>query len=209
MKRILFQGDSITDIRRALDNDMLMGMGYATMVGGELALKNPSKFEFVNRGIAGNRVVDIYARIKKDIINLKPDVMSILIGINDVWHEIGEKNGVDADKYFKIYSMLIEEVKAALPDIKILILEPFVLKGEATEGNWEVFKTETGKRREMAKRVAEKYDLKFVSLQEKFDEVEKLAPAAQWVLDGVHPTYAGHCLIKEEWIKAFYELWEE
>ena len=83
--RILFQGDSITDVGRTRDNnDIAMGSGYPLLVKGALGLDNPGKMEFINRGISGNRIVDVYARIKRDIINLKPDVMSILIGVNDV-----------------------------------------------------------------------------------------------------------------------------
>jgi lysophospholipase L1-like esterase len=152
-------------------------------------------------------VVDLYARIKSDIINLKPDVMSILIGVNDVWHELGDNpNGVDADKFFKIYCMLIEEVKAALPDIKIMILEPFVLKACSTEANWEYFDTETKKRAEMAKRVAEKYGLKFIPLQEGFDKLATLAENNYWIGDGVHPTPKGHAFIKSKWLEAFNEI---
>ena len=135
-----------------------------------------------------------------------PFVMSILIGINDVWHEVGHKNGVSAEKFFKIYSMLIEEIQEALPEIKIMILEPFVLKASATEEEWEVFKSETLKRGQMAKKIAETYNLKYIPLQDKFNEAEKLAPAEYWLADGVHPTYSGHELIKREWIKAYKEL---
>lgn len=206
MKRILFQGDSITDADRSRENENHLGIGYPRLVSAELGFENPGEYEFFNRGISGNRVVDLYARIKVDLINLKPDIMSILIGINDVWHEVGAHNGVDAEKYFKVYSMLIEEVKEALPDIKIMILEPFVLNAFATDENWEYFTTETQKRREMAKKIAEKYNLKYVTLQDKFDEAVKSAPADYWLGDGVHPTYAGHELIKREWIKAFKEL---
>ena len=206
MKRILFQGDSITDASRSREDDKHLGIGYPRFVSGELALDNPGEYEFFNRGISGNRIVDIYARIKKDLINLKPDVMSILIGINDVWHEVGEQNGVDAEKFFNVYSLIIEEVKAALPNIKIMIMEPFVLKARATEENWDYFETETAKRQEMAKKIAEKYNLKYIPLQDKFNEAAKLAPNDYWLGDGVHPTYAGHELIKREWIKAFKEL---
>ncbi|MEE1046805.1 MAG: SGNH/GDSL hydrolase family protein [Clostridia bacterium] len=206
MKRILFQGDSITDAGRSREDDKHLGIGYPRFVSGELALDNPGEYEFFNRGISGNRIVDIYARIKKDLINLKPDVMSILIGINDVWHEVGEQNGVDAEKFFNVYSLIIEEVKAALPNIKIMIMEPFVLKARATEENWDYFETETAKRQEMAKKIAEKYNLKYIPLQDKFNEAAKLAPNDYWLGDGVHPTYAGHELIKREWIKAFKEL---
>ena len=206
MKRILFQGDSITDASRSREDDKHLGIGYPRFVSGELALDNPGEYEFFNRGIGGNRIVDIYARIKKDLINLKPDVMSILIGINDVWHEVGEQNGVDAEKFFNVYSLIIEEVKSALPNIKIMIMEPFVLKARATEENWDYFETETAKRQEMAKKIAEKYNLKYIPLQDKFNEAAKLAPNDYWLGDGVHPTYAGHELIKREWIKAFKEL---
>lgn len=206
MKTILFQGDSITDAGRSREDEKHLGRGYPCLVSAELGFEEPGAYRFINRGIGGNRVVDLYARIKADIINLNPDVMSILIGINDVWHEVEKQNGVDAEKYFRVYSMLIEEVKEALPDIKIMILEPFVLKASATEQNWEYFKTETQKRREMAEKIAEKYHLKYIPLQEKFDEAETFASADYWLSDGVHPTYSGHELIKREWLKVYREL---
>lgn len=206
MKTILFQGDSITDAGRSRENDDNFGVGYATLVKGELGYEYPNQYVFYNRGISGNRVVDLYARIKADIINLKPDVMSILIGVNDVWHECKRQNGVDAEKYFKIYSMLIEEIKEELPDIKIMILEPFVLRESKTEEYWEEFQTEVSKRAAKAKEIAEKYNLPFISLQDKFDEAAKSAPNNYWLFDGVHPTTAGHELIKREWIKAYEQI---
>lgn len=212
MQTILFQGDSITDSGRSRENDANTGIGYPTLVKGELGFSYPNQYIIYNRGISGNRVVDLYARIKKDIINLKPDIMSILIGVNDVWHEFSSQNGVDADKYFKVYSMLIEEIKEALPDVKIMIMEPFVLKASATEDTeecpdkWNLFSTEVKKRAAKAKELAEKYDLPFIALQDKFDEAAKLAPNHYWLADGVHPTTAGHEIIKREWIKSFNEL---
>ena len=205
MITILFQGDSITDVGRSREDDINIGGGYPSLVRAALSCDYPNQFEIYNRGISGNRVVDLYVRIKSDIINLKPDVMSILIGVNDVWHELEVQNGVDADKYFKIYSMLIEEVKEALPDIKIMIMEPFVLKASATEPQWDVFYSEVRKRAEKAKEIAEKYGLTFIPLQDKFDEAAKLAPNDYWLADGVHPTTAGHELIKREWI-TYYEI---
>lgn len=99
MKKILFQGDSITDAGRSREDLTNLGKGYPLFVAGALGMDEPGEYEFVNRGISGNRIVDIYARIKMDIINLKPDVMSLLIGVNDVWHEVSSQNGVDGDKY--------------------------------------------------------------------------------------------------------------
>ena len=207
MKKILFQGDSITDAGRDHAGEYHFGFGYATLVTAKLGNKYPGEYEFNNKGISGNRIVDIYARIKADIINLKPDYMSLLIGINDVWHEVGNKNGVNNKKFEKIYCMLIEEIKEVLPEIKIMILEPFVLKATATEENWEYFYKETKLRGETAKKVAEKYKLPFVSLQDKFDEaMKKYNDALYWTKDGVHPTAAGHQIIANEWEKAFEKL---
>lgn len=205
--KILFQGDSITDALRSRETDDYFGMGYALLVKAALGYENPGKYEFFNRGISGNRVTDVYCRIKEDIINLKPDVMSILIGVNDVWHELyATAKGVDADKYYKIYDMLIEEVKDALPDIKIIILEPFVLKGPETEENWEYFNTEVKKRAEYAKKIAEKYNLPFVELQNGFDKLCESAEPTYWLRDGVHPTPMGHEFIKNQWLEAFKNL---
>lgn len=205
--RILFQGDSITDAGRARDNDVNVGLGYPLLVKAALGLECPGEHEFINRGISGNRIVDVYARIKSDIINLKPDVMSLLIGVNDVWHETGEDpNGVDNEKFFKIYSMLIEEVREALPDLKIMIMEPFVLKAAATEEYWEYFSTEVPKRAAMAKKIAEKFNLPFIPLQAGLDALCEKAPASYWLEDGVHPSAMGHEYIKTQWIEAFKRL---
>ena len=205
--RILFQGDSITDADRSRQDNSRLGVGYPRLVEASLGLEEPNKHEFLNRGISGNRIVDLYARIKADIINLKPDLMSILIGVNDVWHELSENpNGVDADKFFKVYSMLIEEVLESLPNIKIMILEPFVLQGCSTVENWDYFSKEVPARAEMAKRIAKKYNLPFIPLQKGFDELSKKAPQEYWLGDGVHPTAKGHEFIKNEWLKAFKNI---
>ncbi len=215
MKTILFQGDSITDCRRArettfyngtYEDEFYKGMGYASFVSGRLGYEYPGEYKFINRGISGNRITDVYSRIKADIINLKPDYMSILIGINDVWHEVGHQNGVAADKFEKIYNMLIEEIKEELPNIKIMILEPFVLKGLVTEEHWDTFLSETEKRAQAAKRVAEKHNLVFVPLQEKFDEMVAKQSEPYWTREGVHPSAAGHELITRKWLEGFKEL---
>jgi lysophospholipase L1-like esterase len=203
---ILFQGDSITDCGRSRTDDADVGRGYPLMVKAELGYREAGAHTFYNRGISGNRIVDVYARIKADIINLKPDVMSILIGINDVWHEVSYQNGVDADKFYTIYTMLIKEIKAALPNIKIMILEPFVLPATATEENWQTFRTECDKRAEVAKRIAEEQGLAFIPLQAELDARLKDAPAEYWLRDGVHPTAFGHRLITEKWLEAYKSL---
>ena len=210
---VLFQGDSITDCARNREDITSTGVGYVHMVKGQLGCEYPEKYEFIYKGISGNRIVDVYARIKMDIINLKPDYMSLLIGVNGVWHELGGKhNGVSAEKFEKIYDMLLTEIFEALPDIKIMIMEPFVLEGSATTATeeeperWDYFRTEVPLRAAAAKRIAEKYGLPFVKLQDVFNEACKQAPASYWLRDGVHPTPMGHWLIKNEWMKGFHTL---
>lgn len=208
MKIFLFQGDSITDANRVDDNEDNFGLGYGypLMVSADLSKNRKDEFKFINRGVSGDRITDVYARIKEDIINLKPDYMSILIGVNDVAHELTMSCGVVTEKFEKIYGMLIEEIKEALPQIKIIIMEPFVLKGSATSELWEGYKAEVKSHADAAKRVAEKYKLCFVPLQEKFNEACADGNTRYWSVDGVHPTAAGHQIIKEELTKAILNI---
>ncbi len=210
MIKYLFQGDSITDANRVDEDEgigsCLFGYGYPILFASDVLRNNKGKYEFINRGISGNRIVDLYARIKCDIINLKPDVMSILIGVNDVWHELNEQNGVDTPKFEKVYSMLIEEIKEALPDIKIIILEPFVLYGEGSKRYYDDFRKGVEEKAAVAKRIADKYNLAFVPLMKQFDDAASDGDTTYWTTDGVHPTAAGHQLIKEELLKVFNSL---
>lgn len=210
MIKYLFQGDSITDANRVDEDEgigsCLFGYGYPILFASDVLRNNKGKYEFINRGISGNRIVDLYARIKCDIINLKPDVMSILIGVNDVWHELNEQNGVDTPKFEKVYSMLIEEIKEALPDIKIIILEPFVLYGEGSKRYYDDFRKGVEEKAAVAKRIADKYNLAFVPLMKQFDDAASDGDTTYWTTDGVHPTAAGHQLIKEELLKVFNTL---
>ena len=215
MKTILFQGDSITDSKRDRAEDFYPGSGYATMIAGQLGFDNPGEYQFINRGISGNRVSDLFARIKQDFINLKPDYLSILIGVNDVWHEIDSRNGLSEEKYERIYDLLISEILEELPDIRIMILEPFVLEGTATQATpaqpdrWITFRDEVPRRAAAARRIARKHHLVFVPLQECFDYFAATVPADQLLYDGVHPTPMGHELIKREWMKGFEKLHSE
>ena len=211
-KRILFQGDSITDWGRNREAFYDLGCGYCNLVKAALGADRPSEYEFINRGIGGNRVVDLYARIKADFINLKPDYASIYIGVNDAWHEIAAQNGVDTQKFEKIYSMLVEEVMAACPSVKLMIIAPFVLEGsstcntEAMPDRLARFQKDVAEKAAVCKHIAEKYGLPLIELQPAFDEACLKAPADYWALDGVHPTPCGHEIIKRLWIKTFKEM---
>ena len=200
--RFLFQGDSITDAGRGdYENPRATGNGYPRLLEADLTFEQ-KECEVLNCGISGNRVVDLFARWKKDCLNLKPDVLTILIGVNDVWHELGDHNGVRAEIFEQIYRLLLQETLKTLPDIKIILMGAYVIHGPATDGAWEVFDSEVRARRDITARLAEEFGLEFVDLQEAFDRALESAPGSHFSEDGVHPTAAGHKLIAETWKEA-------
>ena len=232
MKTILFQGDSITDCsryRKATDAKQetialwscgrpfkkvtAMGEGYPKLVSEELATKASGAYKFYNRGVGGDRIPDVYARIVKDIIKLKPDYMSLLVGVNDVWRNFdSDGTGTGTARFEKVYNILIEELKEELPELKMIIMGPFLLHGSAGDNRpdepdrFERFSAGVAELADITKKLAEKHGLKFVDLQAMFDEAVKTTPAIELTGDGVHPTLKGHELIKNEWLKAFDEI---
>ncbi len=215
MKTILFQGDSITDVERCRVNDEFVGSGYPVLVKSVLDYDYSGEYSFINRGVSGNRIVDLYARVKCDLINLNPNYVSILIGVNDVWHEIDYKNGFDTDNFEKIYSLLIENIKESLPDTKIMILEPFVLNyGSASSSSenpekWECFYSQVRGKAEASRRISEKYGAEFVELQSVMEKEAQKRGVSAISIDGVHPTTLGHRIIADEWIKCFNKIKNE
>ena len=204
IKTILFQGDSITDARR--DRECTngfgpdMGSGYAVLAAGKLLAENPGKsFRCINRGISGNRIVDLYARWKTDALNLKPDVISILVGVNDTWHEFAYQNGVDPERYETIYRMLLEWTRRELPEVKLVLCEPFCLLSEIVTAEWL---TEMKQRSRIVKKLASEFNAVFVPLQTLLEEAAAKAGDNLVILrDGVHPTLAGAQIIADQWLK--------
>lgn len=206
MMRILFQGDSITDAgrnRQARTGFNAYGCGYANFVAGQACLERPDAYEFIDRGVSGDRVVDLYARWRRDCVKLQPDLISILIGVNDVWHEFNNENGVPPARFEKVLRMLIAESREELPGVRFLLMEPFIIPGSATDEKYEEFLAEVKVRAEIVARVAAEENIPFVPLQSVFDEALTLAPASHWAIDGVHPSHAGHALIAKHWLDTF------
>ncbi len=203
---VLFQGDSITDCGRSRDGNPVnggLGGGYATFIAAALLAARPAdELKFLNRGISGNRVVDLAARIKSDTINLKPDVLSILIGVNDTWHEFGGQNGVAVPKFERVYREFLAEVREFLPKIRFVLCEPFVLNCGVVTKDWVA---EMDQRRTVTKKLAKEFGAVFVPFQSMFDAAVKEAPPAYWAGDGVHPTIAGHQRMTQAWLKAVGE----
>ena len=206
---ILFQGDSITDNGRSRDKENVpndqsqIGRGYALFTAATILANHPDKnLQIYNRGISGNKVFQLAERWDKDCLDLKPDYLSILIGVNDFWHtKTGGYEGT-IEVYESDYRKLIEETKKALPNIKIIICEPFIIHGgRALDETWE---PAFAPYRKAAKKLAKEFDLTFVPFQSVFNEALKKAPAAYWGEDGVHPSMAGAQLMAQAWIKAVF-----
>jgi lysophospholipase L1-like esterase len=203
---ILFQGDSITDAgrdrsRENTPNDVrALGSGYAFLAASQLLAEHPAaNLKIYNRGISGNKVFQLAERWDADCISLKPDVVSVLIGVNDIWHRLNGQYSGTVEVYEKDYLALLERTRKALPQVKLVICEPFVLRCGAVNDKWFPEFTEY---RAAARRVADSFNAVFVPFQSMFDEATRKAPANYWAADGVHPTVAGCHLMARIWLEA-------
>lgn len=205
--KILFLGDSITDMSRNRETEFFYnsyGFAYPLFVEGELSTKHPHQYEVLNKGISGNRVVDLYARIKIDCWNHTPDVISIFIGVNDVWHGLfeGIGNGVDIERFEKVYRMLIDDTRKVLPNAKFILVAPFFLEGSATNDRMDEF-INIYKYADVVRKIANDYGFPIVDLQAKFTSLAEKNGASYYLYDGVHPTIAASKIIADEWIEVF------
>ncbi len=203
---ILFQGDSITDAGREKTRELpnagsSFGGGYAFLAASAL-LKNMAVNEpqIYNRGISGNKVFQLAERWQKDCLDLKPDVLSILIGVNDYWHfRNGQYNG-NVETYENDFRKLLMQTKASLNNVQLVICQPFALPGtSAVDQSWvDPFSAYQAS----AAKIAEEFNATWVPFQKVFDEALKHAPATWWAPDGVHPSMAGAYLMAAAWMKA-------
>ena len=199
---IVFQGDSITDAGRnrqatGPNHQAGLGNGYPMLLAAALLADHPeARLNVYSRGISGNKVPDLAARWQDDAIALKPAVLSILIGVNDIWHKLaGRYDGTVAD-YEIGYRALLVDTAEKLPDASLVVCEPFVLRCGAVNDHWF---PEFDQRRAVAKKLATELGHAFVPFQTMFDEAVKVAPPQYWAGDGVHPTLAGHALMARTW----------
>lgn len=203
---ILFQGDSITDSGRNKEDNgyntsRILGTGYPMLAGAAMLNDHASlALKVYNRGISGNKVFQLAERWDKDCLDLKPDILSILIGVNDIWHKLnGNYNGT-VDIYRKDYIDLLDRTKKALPKVQLIICEPFAVKGvKAVDEKWypEFYTYQAA-----AKEIAAMFGAIFIPYQSIYDEAQKYAPGSYWTGDGVHPSLAGAQLMAAAWLKA-------
>ena len=198
--RILFQGDSITDAGRDKRNYHDMGNGYPKYASALIAGAHPdTDFEFINFGIGGNRTDQLFDRLYNDGIAFQPDVISILIGINDVWHRYGAEHIATTDAQIALnYRSILERIKRET-SAKIVMLSPYVLDAEDKEHMKRDLETVLPIIRGLAEEFADVY----IPLDELFDEAIKSQPAPRYYSnDGVHPNENGARFIGEQYARA-------
>lgn len=203
---VLFQGDSITDAGRERASEgqanhaPALGGGYAFLAAAGLMVRQPGCGVRVhNRGISGNKVHQLAARWQADALELEPDVLSILIGVNDIWHTRGGGYEGTVAIYERDYDALLGRTRDALPDVKLVVCEPFVLRCGAIDETWF---PEFDEYRAAARRVSEGHGATWVPFQETFERAARFAEPKTWAGDGVHPSSAGAALMAQTWLDA-------
>ena len=195
---VLFQGDSITDCGRNYNDAYSLGDGYAQRVAGELGMHYPNmNLKFFNRGISGNRAIDLVNRWQTDCIELKPTVLCIYIGINDVWRRYDSGSITTAEEFEKNYRVILDEAKAKL-NCKIIIFEPFVLPVSDIQRKW---REDLDPKIEICRRLACEYNALLLPLDGIFASAFAKKGGTYWTGDGVHPSNFGHALISKKLIE--------
>jgi lysophospholipase L1-like esterase len=208
----LFQGDSITDgnwgqnlskERNLKDGNHIMGHGYPFAIAARLGADFPQAgFIFHNRGMSGHKVSDLEKRWDRDTLALKPDVLSILVGINDagaVFRKSPDAYGVDV--FEEKYRSLLRLTKEARPDILLVLAPPFMYPVGVHKEQWDFWSKEAPDRADVVRKLAKEFDAVLVDYPAMFEKAAKLAPIEYWTWDGCHPSVPAHELMAREWIK--------
>jgi lysophospholipase L1-like esterase len=195
---VLFQGDSITDAGRNRASMTDLGFGYAALAAAWFAALYPDKqVTFLNRGISGNRVIDLRGRWQEDCLDLKPTWVSILIGINDTWRRYDSGDMTHSTDYETNYRAILESVRDT--SARLILLEPFVLPVPADRAGW---REDLDPKIDAVRRLARGFNALYVPLDGLFAAAAAQRAPAFWAEDGVHPSLAGHALIAQAWLRA-------
>ncbi|WP_236252750.1 SGNH/GDSL hydrolase family protein [Echinicola sp. 20G] len=202
--KVLFQGDSITDGNRGRTEDLnhIMGHGYAFSVASRIGADFPEKhWEFFNRGISGNTVVDLQERWTKDALALKPDLLSVLVGINDAGQHVrNPEKGAQLALFEETYRDILQQSWEQNPDLVIVLGLPFVYPVGKRVEHWSIYEKDVLQRQEIVKQLADEFGTLLVDYPAAFDKAMEKAPAEYWIWDGVHPTVAGHEVMTKAWL---------
>lgn len=196
---VLFQGDSITDCGRNRKDLHSLGSGYPLIAAGLFSALYPKyNVRFINKGIGGNRVKDLAARWHQDCLDLQPDFVSVMIGINDVWRRYDANDVTSVSSFEKSLYQILKLTKDNLA-ADILLFEPYVLHTPPDRYSW---REDLDPKRQAVRRLAQRFDAIFIPMDEIFQAAVIENTAEFWCPDGVHPSPAGHGLIAKAWLQA-------
>ena len=205
--RLLFIGDSITDMkwgRNEKDRNHYLGHSYVYLIASRLGVDMPqAKLEFFNRGHSGNRLTNLKSRWQKDVIEMKPDLLSVLIGVND--RKVEKVSDFAADQWEADYRDALSRARKANPQLRIVLLDPFVLKSGwwmTKGGQWETSRAQIARMCAIVAGLAGEFDAVHVKTQKIFDLAASAVTPEQWIWDGVHPLPQGHELIARNWLES-------
>jgi lysophospholipase L1-like esterase len=151
--------------------------------------------------VSRNRVRDLDNRWQKDALDLKPDVVSILIGVNDVNAIVSSNVAEPVGRFEETYKRILDRTLEALPDTLFVLMEPFILPLGHVNNRTEIWNDEILKRQQIIQNLANTYHTMHVKLQEPFTKACEKAPAKYWIWDGIHPMPAGHELMARLWLQ--------
>ncbi len=195
--RIVFLGDSITDSGRDRNDEKSLGNGFVKVLSDKLRPLYPdTDLELINKGVSGNELGDLLVRLREDAIELKPDAVVIMIGINNTLHKYSDGKELDLDKFEQDFITLFTRLKKE--GIVVIFLEPFLLPAPDKLRMRKLFDEEL----KIIDRVAEEYADEFVPYDEMFQGLVESIPYTEYSEDGVHPTHRCSRLIANTAIKA-------
>jgi lysophospholipase L1-like esterase len=202
--KILFQGDSITDAFRKpeeINPAYQLGNGYVFLIASRLSARFPQKnWEFINRGVSGNKILDLKKRWENDALDIRPDVLTLLIGVNDTLAAMQGPSSLTDDEFSSAYRMILHETRQQFPKINLILMEPFLLEVGEVQKSWC---DHLRPRQRMIQEVAKETMSTFIPTQDLFNNASRLREPAFWSYDGIHPTHAGFQLLADAWIDAF------
>jgi acyl-CoA thioesterase-1 len=187
-RTIVFAGDSVTDCGRR-DDPAGLGDGYVKNLYDALG---PDRPRIVNVGISGHRAVDLVARWQTDVLAYEPDVVSILVGINDTWRRYDEADPTSTESFEHSYRELLEPIRTK----QLVLIEPFLL---AVKEEQHIWREDLDPKIEVVRRLAAEYDALLVPADVEFNRQALTVGATTLADDGVHPTSAGHQLLADLW----------
>ncbi|MEU8709833.1 SGNH/GDSL hydrolase family protein [Streptomyces sp. NPDC048565] len=194
---VLFQGDSITDVGRLVERDSPLGNGYVRMAAERVLTARPDAgITFVNRGVAGDGVSDLRARWREDALDIQPDVVSVLIGVNDTWRRYCSDVVTSVRAYENDYRTILAQVRDEL-DAQLILIEPFLVPVQDEQWAW---REDIDPRIQAVRRLAEEFDAELLAADGLLNQAARAVGGAELIAgDGIHPTPLGHTVLAEAW----------